>query len=395
MSDEEYLFELQLAEINQRDEQQEREFNANLLRVQDQNVGNFQIENGYEDSLQLALRLQEEEEEALNNANPLLNNLEENLLHFQLEEQFNEDNLGLTQTIQLLDDLDLELFTDTAEHANENCLHLGNDLNYHNEKERNMLKNPEDLDQIYTQSLHSSPLHCSAERENISPSYRFVDRLKLLLNPVLPNHGAKTKREMNILILCWIGIHYFNFTLFGGVVRDFLIRGERPHDIDFRLPSDLFSNDHQSNITTMENTIQEFAVTIRENLQIDLEITNGPVDGLKFGKCVVENQPIEFDFVSPVAFHSGKSVDFDVNNLQVNLTNLTHQRVEIYKKTTEIIRNILNKQCYVAHLGDMNINDQNGSHRKYLQNLLQTRIPKMEAKGWTILNKVQLLQFLA
>ena len=210
---------------------------------------------------------------------------------------------------------------------------------------------PVDIRFIYNDHLSEA---VKSQKSNFGNSLKYKERLLLLLDQA-PYNGHVTRRDELLLQLCWFGVHILGFTLFGGFIRDFLIRGETPTDLDFRADS--------ANILNVAN---EFAMYAKHAYEVDIQIQSKH-KGVAIGTLVYEGKPCRIDFIASNAFKSGTSVDFDVNNFQITAEKKVHQRVDIGMSNKRILDSLQRKQCRAIFYDPQ-------------------RAQKMAAKGWTILN---------
>jgi len=72
----------------------------------------------------------------------------------------------------------------------------------------------------------------------------YVKRIQKLKSkyPIAIPKPPNDKREHWMMLVVWTVIHHFHCKVVGGFVRDFIIRGEKPNDIDIVLPPNVDIN---------------------------------------------------------------------------------------------------------------------------------------------------------
>lgn len=202
------------------------------------------------------------------------------------------------------------------------------------------------------------PLKFIQQKSNFCSILSYKQRFYILLDPNPLQISENSLREEILVYLCWVGIHLCGFTVFGGFVRDYLIRGDKPNDIDFRI----YNDDDLS----FEESVDNF-VNLVNNYEIIIEL-NAKHDGLiigtfSFGDCV----NCTIDFVAGSSFNKGTTVDFDVNNFQINACNKVHQRVDIGLTNEQVLNSISRKVACPIEKDEK-------------------RIAKMRNKGWEVID---------
>ncbi|EFC43272.1 hypothetical protein NAEGRDRAFT_80093 [Naegleria gruberi] len=165
--------------------------------------------------------------------------------------------------------------------------------------------------------------------------------------------------------------------VYGGFVRDFLVRREKFNDLDLFIKNsnigdgdDMENNHRDSKILKIRN---EFENRLRdcEMEIVSMKNNRETVDYLiKFEGDLLELNVIYEDIENDVP-------DFDVNNLKFQNGNIS-QRIPMENCTVNgIVENIMKKQCIL--LDETLVKDETNYY-------IRRRIKKMQKKGWLVMN---------
>ena len=171
-------------------------------------------------------------------------------------------------------------------------------------------------------------------------------------------------------------INQFNCTIFGGFIRDYIFRNEEPSNLDVAIPG----------------TFESFFTFFAFHLELHkIQMKNPPVIEGDVATVVLTNGRFtsEVTFVVTDNVLGAPTVDFDVNNFQLTTFGATkqpilYQRATLFKSNQEILKNIRGKKCEIA-------DNEKLQQESYKTHLIQQRIPNMQNKGWTIVNRNRLL----
>lgn len=156
------------------------------------------------------------------------------------------------------------------------------------------------------------------------------DRLIKLLSSIQPELFPNI-RDNVILCLVHTLIWNSNSTIYGGFVRDWVIRGEPANDIDVSIPID---DNTATNIASLLN--QQFRNTNIRNTEIK---SKGMAKTLVFQGPWVGKQ-IEVDLVDPNLKKPAPGVDTDVGNLCIRPRGILDTRVSSVGKHISIAKSI-------------------------------------------------------
>eukprot|EP01084_Bolivina_argentea_P274122 467145_1 len=186
-------------------------------------------------------------------------------------------------------------------------------------------------------------------------------------------------REDWMMKVVFLALHKYNCTIIGGFVRDYIVRGEIPNDIDIVLPAGMTINEFQSKMTKIMK-------------DIGVKFEPGPCNTIDGHKFKVNGFSFEAD-LAPHNLHVLKSCDVDVSNLQlkINQSQNGHIRLEQRVKkskscnsnTDEIIKNIFSKKCNIIDDFWMD----NLKHKRFLKKRLKNKYLK---RGWRIMNEYEM-----
>ena len=190
----------------------------------------------------------------------------------------------------------------------------------------------------------------------------YPDRLfQICDNTLPPPLTCAPQREQLLCYMAKIGMLCNQYALVGGFIRDYLFRGVRPMDIDFRVPGG--DDELMDSAREYVYCLTQFGIQ-GQYIQIELSQKHA---GVVEGKFLLDGEVCKIDFVANSSFGGGCRVDFDVNNFQITAEKNIHQRVNINRPDGLIIENILSRKCVpVSSYNDV-------------------RVRKMQKKGWTVI----------
>ena len=206
--------------------------------------------------------------------------------------------------------------------------------------------------------------HKSNNCPNRQKQPQYSKKVQILTSANQPN--PTNCREDYMMLVTWVAINECHCSIFGGFVRDYIIRNERPNDIDIRLPH----NDLQAFMENFERRLQSLGFTTHF---LPLQV--------KGHKVSIREHQFELDLVCKDDFGGGKLVDMDVNNLMISKAGLS-QRAGINRSIEQIVSNILRKRCCIRVRRDI-IRTQLAYYKQ--------RIQKMINRGWNVINKDKVL----
>mmetsp|Transcript_16619 Transcript_16619/g.18602 ORF Transcript_16619/g.18602 Transcript_16619/m.18602 type:complete len:226 (-) Transcript_16619:153-830(-) len=143
-------------------------------------------------------------------------------------------------------------------------------------------------------------------------------------------------------------------TVVGGFIRDWIIRGEEPKDLDLRIDPDFNA-----------------AAFIKRCEKWDLHPGNH-VGGIS--KSFILSTPKGDDFLVDTSI-GNIPIDLDVNNFAITAKKGLHKREYKKRPFCKTYGNIKRKVAYL-------INNDPGNHRC---DYIKARVTKMEDRGWTII----------